>query len=101
MKKILLLGSTGSIGKSTENTIRRYKDRFKLIGISLNMRVDSAIEQINEFHIPFITIGNPEAAAKFPKDDYISVTVWEGEEGLLRMAEELDYDIMVNALLQI
>jgi 1-deoxy-D-xylulose-5-phosphate reductoisomerase len=98
MEKILLLGSTGSIGKSTENVVARYRDRFEIIGISVNNRVDSAIDQIKEFGISYLSIGSPEAASKFPQSSFSSVTMWQGDEGLLKMAEELDYDIMVNAL---
>lgn len=98
MKKVLLLGSTGSIGKSTENCIRRYNDQFELIGISLNRSVESAVEQIKEFSIPFVTIGSPESASQFPQEQFPKTTLFTGEEGLTRMAEELDYDILINAL---
>lgn len=98
MKKVLLLGSTGSIGKSTENCIRRYRDEFSLVGISLNKSVSSAIEQIQEFNIPYITIGDQTAAKKFPVEQFPQTTLFKGEEGLTKMAEELDYDILINAL---
>ena len=98
MKKILLLGSTGSIGKSTENCIRRYKDEFELIGISVNRRVESAVEQINEFSIKHISIGSDEAYSKFPKEKFSNLKLYKGDSGLAQMAEELDYDILINAL---
>ncbi len=98
MKKVLLLGSTGSIGKSTENCIDRYSDQFQLIGISVNNRIESACEQIEKFQISHITVGNSEVATRFPQDNFPNTTLWQGEEGLSRMAEELDYDILVNAL---
>ena len=99
MKKILLLGSTGSIGKSTENTIRRYKDRFELVGISVNRRIDDAIAQIVEFPtITHLSVGTPDAAAQFPQKEMAQITLLEGTEGLEQMANDLDYDILVNAL---
>ncbi len=98
MIKILLLGSTGSIGTSTENCIRRYRDQFSLIGISVNQRVESAVTQIKEFGPKHLSIGSPLAHSKFPTNDFPDVTVYQGDEGLLQMAEELDYDVLVNAL---
>jgi len=98
MIKILLLGSTGSIGTSTENTIRRYRDRFELVGISVNQRVDSAVSQIEEFGVTQLSIGSKEAFYKFPQDNFPQVTLYQGDEGLLTMAEELEYDVLVNAL---
>ena len=98
MKKILLLGSTGSIGRSTENTVNRYRDLFEIIGISVNNRVEDGCRQIDEFSIKTISIGNSDALKLFPKKQYPNVTVLYGDEGLLSMAEDLDYDILVNAL---
>lgn len=98
MKKVLLLGSTGSIGKSTENCIRRYKDEFKLIGISLNRSVESAVAQIKEFDIPYLTIGSEEAAKSFPTGECPNTELFIGEAGLTKMATDLDYDILINAL---
>ncbi len=98
MIKILLLGSTGSIGTSTENTIRRYRDRFELVGISVNQRVESAVSQIKEFDVDQLSIGSLEAYHKFPSENFPNVTLYQGDEGLLSMAEELEYDVLVNAL---
>ncbi len=98
MIKILLLGSTGSIGTSTENTIRRYRDRFELVGISVNQRVESAVSQIEEFGVNQLSIGSKEAFNKFPTENFPNVTLYQGDEGLLTMAEELEYDVLVNAL---
>ncbi len=98
MIKILLLGSTGSIGTSTENCIRRYRDQFSLVGISVNRRIESALNQINEFSVSHISVGTDDAYNQFPRDQYSSVTLYKGDEGLLQMAEELDYDVLVNAL---
>lgn len=98
MIKILLLGSTGSIGTSTENCIRRYRDQFSLVGISVNRRVESAVAQIKEFGPKHLSIGSPDSYDAFPKSDFPDVTLYQGDEGLVKMAEELEYDVLVNAL---
>ncbi len=98
MIKVLLLGSTGSIGTSTENCIRRYNDQFELIGISVNNRIESALSQINEFGVSHLSVGTSDAYSRFPRTEYPHVTLYEGDAGLLAMAEDLDYDVLVNAL---
>ena len=49
MKKILLLGSTGSIGQSSLNCIRRLKSRFEVCGLAARSSVERLISQIDEF----------------------------------------------------
>ena len=98
MIKVLLLGSTGSIGKSTENCIRRYRDDFQLVGLSVNRRVEDAKKQLEEFDVSTISIGDIEAYKEIKNSVGSTVTVLHGDEGLLQMAEELEYDVLVNAL---
>jgi len=98
MIKILLLGSTGSIGTSTENCIRRYRDQFSLVGISVNRRIESALSQIKEFDVKHLSVGTSEAYASFPQESFPEVSLYQGDLGLLAMAEDLDYDVLVNAL---
>ena len=49
MKKITLLGSTGSIGTQTLDVIRQNRDKFEVVAISANRSVDLLLEQIIEF----------------------------------------------------
>ena len=46
MKKITLLGSTGSIGTQTLDVIRQNRDKFEVVAISANRSVDLILEQI-------------------------------------------------------
>lgn len=98
MIKVLLLGSTGSIGKSTINCLKRYPDKFELVGVAANSSSDLILEQANEFKTPYITLFNKEAADKCRSIASDAITVFDGEEGLLKMVQELDYDILLNAL---
>ncbi|MGM0443893.1 MAG: 1-deoxy-D-xylulose-5-phosphate reductoisomerase [Fibrobacterota bacterium] len=97
MKKVLLLGSSGSIGRSTEKCIRRAPDSFTLVGISVRSSVEKARDQIAEFSPQALAIGCDREAAGFtpPHDD---IRIYYGEAGLSEITRELDYDILVNAL---
>ena len=56
MKKIVLLGATGSIGDSCLNVIRQNKDQFQLMAIALNGNLDKAQRIYDEFHPEYIYI---------------------------------------------
>ena len=49
MKKIALLGSTGSIGKQTLEVVRRYPDKFQIISLAGGNNVGEFLSQVNEF----------------------------------------------------
>ena len=50
-KKILLLGSTGSIGKSSLNIIRNYKSKLEIVALSTNKNIKLIIKQSKEFKV--------------------------------------------------
>ena len=96
--KVLLLGSTGSIGTSTCNCIRRHSDRFELVGLAANSNTDKLLKQINEFSIKTVSIGNIKAAEKIKNEVHGSVTVLEDNIGLVELVNTVEFDILVNAL---
>lgn len=62
MKKIFLVGATGSIGKSTIDVIRNFPQRFKLEGISANENLSTLIEIYKEFKPKYVLINSEEKA---------------------------------------
>ena len=64
MINVTLLGSTGSIGTSTLDVIRRHPGRFRLFALAANSSVDSLLEQILEFrpeHAVLVDAGAADA----------------------------------------
>ena len=57
-KKILLLGSTGSIGKSTLNIIRNYKTKLEIVALSTNKNIKLIIKQSREFKVKNLIIND-------------------------------------------
>lgn len=91
MKKVLLLGATGSIGTSTIKVIRQYSDKLKLVGVSADTSID-AIEDIREeFKVEYCGI-NQRGSVKTGDSE-----ITTGDVNVY-LAENTDYDIMVNAL---
>ena len=63
MKKIALIGSTGSIGKQTLAVVRRHPDKFKIVSIAAGNNGGDFLEQVNEFKPQVATL-----AGKLPFD---------------------------------
>ncbi len=96
--KILLLGSTGSIGSSTCKCIRRFTDTFTLTGLSTNVNLTTLVDQVRKFNVSSVCVCSPEAARQARESLPPSVTIFEGRDGLTDLVNETDFDIMVNAL---
>ena len=97
MKKILLLGATGSIGDSCLNVIRQNKDKFQLIGIALNGNLDKAQRIYDEFQPEYIFIAEPsvdEAHAIFRS----KAKILSKSDELKGLIELIDTDIVISAI---
>ena len=63
MKNILLLGATGSIGKSVLSVISENKNKFNLMGISFNSNYSKAEEIINNFQPKYVYIDDHDTVS--------------------------------------
>ena len=99
MRKVLIMGSTGSIGTQALEIIRNNKDKFKAVGLTCRSRVDSLIEQIREFAPEAVSVGNAEDAARV-QAEFPDITVYYGDAGLVEIAQ-MDCDIVLNSLMGI
>jgi len=97
-KKLLILGSTGSIGRSACNCVRRFRERFSVAGMTAGGNVDLLIEQMREFSPPSVCIAGEEDADKIKGVFGDKVNVYSGGGGLERIVNETDYDVLLNAL---
>jgi 1-deoxy-D-xylulose-5-phosphate reductoisomerase len=95
--RILLLGSTGSIGASALNCLRRLPDRFSVAGLAAGKNAEKLAGQIEEFRPPAVYVGERHAAkqcaGRFP-----GVRVYSGGGELEKFVNDLDFDILLNAL---
>lgn len=97
MKKIAILGSSGSIGIQTLNVVRMHPDEFEIIALCVNKDIDTLRKQINEFHPKFAGISDENAYLK-SKDLFSNdITVFSGDNALCDIAS-LDVDILVVAV---
>lgn len=97
-KKIAVLGSTGSIGVNTLNIIREFYDSFEVEALVANRNVDLLIEQINEFKPKYVSIGTKEGYQRLKELYQDSLNILYGEDGILEISKNAEYDIFANSL---
>ncbi|MCR4792325.1 MAG: 1-deoxy-D-xylulose-5-phosphate reductoisomerase [Lachnospiraceae bacterium] len=100
MKKISVLGSTGSIGTQTLEVVRQNPDKLKITAISAGSNVDLFEKQVREF-MPGIAVMGDEKAADDLRNrilDLTSVKVLAGMDGMLEMASDPGSEMMVTAI---
>ena len=98
MKKIAILGSTGSIGTQTLEVVRGNPD-LQVVALAAGSRVDKMEEQIREFHPALAAMWSAEAAAELRvRVADTGVKVVSGMEGLLEIAVMQESRVLVTAI---
>lgn len=99
MKKIALLGSTGSIGVNSLEVVDQLAEEFVVTALSTHRRIDQLYEQAKRFRpriaaITGVAVSDDHRAA-FKK---LGVELTTGADALLKLAGSADYDLLVNAV---
>jgi 1-deoxy-D-xylulose-5-phosphate reductoisomerase len=97
MKKILIFGSTGSVGRNALSVIKRGKDEFKVLGLCTNSDTQTLMRQIKEFNPSYVCVRSEEAAKKLPTSLKKKIKLFTGEKGLLEFSR-LNSDISLMAI---
>ncbi|MBQ9387174.1 MAG: 1-deoxy-D-xylulose-5-phosphate reductoisomerase [Lachnospiraceae bacterium] len=98
MKKLALLGSTGSIGTQTLEIVRANKD-IKITALTAAKNIDLLEAQIREFHPELACAFEPEAAAELAARVADTDTkILSGMDGLTAAASQTDADIVLTAM---
>lgn len=97
MKKIAILGSTGSIGVNALNIIREAKDKFQVVALSGHGNYKLLLDQIEEFKPLYVSIGTEVGYEKI-KEKFPNISIFLGDEGLKTIGSLDDYDILLTAI---
>ena len=95
-KNIILLGATGSIGKSTLNLLRNNRDKFNLIGVSAHNNASLLSNIVNEFDVPHVVLSNSLNVKDYFGKSELNV----GNRALIDLAQ-IDCDIVVSGIIGI
>jgi 1-deoxy-D-xylulose-5-phosphate reductoisomerase len=88
MRGVAILGSTGSIGRSTLSVLRRQREHFRLVALTAGCNRPELEAQAAEWRPAFVGIAEPQADRRLPS----------GPEVLLEAALHPDVEIVVNAV---
>ncbi|TDL97758.1 1-deoxy-D-xylulose-5-phosphate reductoisomerase [Macrococcus brunensis] len=96
MKKIGILGASGSVGMQGLDIIRQHPEEYKLVSFAVGRSIDLAINIIEEFKPAIVSVQNAEDKKVLEKYD---IEVVHGEEGLLAVAGYYENDMLLNSIL--
>ena len=97
MKNITILGSTGSIGTNALEVIRQKRDEFNVVALSGHTNYKLVMEQIKEFSPKYVSIGTEEGFETIKKE-FPEVNLFFGREGLKKLGELEETDIILTAV---
>src|SRR6202034_3806010 len=102
MKRISILGSTGSIGRSTLSVAESYPDRFQIVALAAGSNLESAFEQARRWRPRVISMaGEADADAlrtRLKNEGLGEIEVLHGGAGTVRVATHPDVDFVVSAI---
>ena len=101
MKRIAILGSTGSIGHSTLSIVDSYPDRFQVAALAAGNNLDDVFEQAHRFHPKLISVATEENAAKLRArlaGSGLPIEIIHGTNGTVQVATHPEVDFVVSAI---
>ncbi|MCR4428061.1 MAG: 1-deoxy-D-xylulose-5-phosphate reductoisomerase [Caldiserica bacterium] len=100
MKRIAILGATGSIGKQALEVFSRFPEELELVGVSACRSVQELKEIVERFRPKAVACGD-ENSGKIFEGSHRSFDLYFGEEGLVNLATREDVDLVLVALVGI
>jgi 1-deoxy-D-xylulose-5-phosphate reductoisomerase len=98
MKKVVLLGSTGSIGASTVKVVEDLPDQLRLVGLAAGNNLNLLAQQAAKHQPEAVCIQKPENASELQKMLGSGTKVYHGEDGLAQLATLPSADIVLIAI---
>ncbi|MBI4898822.1 MAG: 1-deoxy-D-xylulose-5-phosphate reductoisomerase [Actinobacteria bacterium] len=96
MRRVLILGATGSIGQQALDVVQR-NDELTVVGLSAGTKWEQLVELARQHGVSRIALADEYAAAK-ASESWTGGDVLSGPDGLIRLIAETECDIVLNAL---
>jgi 1-deoxy-D-xylulose-5-phosphate reductoisomerase len=101
-KRVILLGATGSIGRSTDRVVRDLSDELQIVALAAHSRWGDLLELVRVHRPRAVALTDEAAALEFEKaaarGSVGPTEVYAGAEGLVQMVREVDAEILVAAI---
>ena len=99
MKKIAILGSTGSIGTSALKVIEKHRDRFRVVGLAAGKNLELLRKQMEAFQPEIVSVATREASEVLQKlCSSNGIQVCHGSQGLIEVATYPKAELVISAL---
>jgi len=102
MKRIAILGSTGSIGRSTLSVAESYPDRFQIVTLAAGGNLEAAFEQAQRWRPRVVSMATEADAnalrSRLKKEALSDIEVVHGAAGAVRVATHAEVDFVVSAI---
>ncbi|MFZ0959146.1 MAG: 1-deoxy-D-xylulose-5-phosphate reductoisomerase [Candidatus Sulfotelmatobacter sp.] len=102
MRRIAILGSTGSIGRSTLSVAESYPERFQIVALAAGSNLEAAFEQAQRWRPQVISMAAESDAdalrARLKKNGLSGIEVVHGAAGTVRVATHPEVDFVVSAI---
>ena len=98
MKKIAVIGSTGSVGTQTLNVVKKHPERFSIEALAAGSNIDLLLEQVHHFRPKMVSVGTKELAEKISGSLPNGTSIFYGEEGLIKVAAHNDAELVITAI---
>jgi len=99
MKRLSILGSTGSIGVNTLDIVGQFPERFEVVSLSAGLNTDLLKRQILQFRPKLVSVLNQELSEALQRElPNVPVEIVHGVEGLIRVATHPEVDQVVSAI---
>lgn len=98
MKRVILLGSSGSIGLSACKVAREFPHDMRIVGLAVARSTEALLAQAAEFGVSALAVTDPGAASAVRTHLPTGARLFEGEEGLVRLVEETEAEMVLVAI---
>ena len=100
-KRVIILGSTGSIGCNALAVADNLPGEFEIVGLAGHRSWEKMARQVERFRPQAVAMTNPDAAAKLDKQlhgRHCSTQIWSGTEALVRLVKEIECDFVLSSI---
>jgi 1-deoxy-D-xylulose-5-phosphate reductoisomerase len=99
MKRLAILGSTGSIGVNTLDIVRQFPEKFEVVSLSAGMNIQLLKKQILQFRPKLVSVLNKELSEILQRELLsVPIEIVHGVEGLIQVAIHPEVDQVVSAI---
>jgi len=99
MKSIIILGSTGSIGTNTLDIVRRFPEKFRVVGLTAGGNIEKLEEQVRAFKPTAVAVSTESAAAILrQRCAGLPVEILAGETGITHVAAMPGAELVISAI---